>query len=153
MNPLESIANLFRRKRKQQDALQLGREFGENLIKKIEAIPTSRFDEFAVDLLSAFKSILDKISNNSSDDPILVATAELKIFDKEIENYQQAILQDILKYLASDIEIADRLGLHNEVAAMIDKIIEPRHEFLVSGAIHLYKEKVKNASKSDTSSS
>jgi hypothetical protein len=96
MNPLGSIANLFRGKRKQQDAVQLGREFGEALLKRIEAIPTDRFDEFAIDLLSAFKNRLGKISEDSSDDPILIATAELKIVDKEVENYQQTITQDIL---------------------------------------------------------
>ena len=142
MNILKKIVTIFHQESKEQAARKVGQEFAARLLSKIESIPTEKFDEFAANLLLAFKSRLDSIFKDLENDPSILATAELRIFDAEIENYQQMVLQDILTLLADEIKIADSIGMHNEVAALIDKIIEPRHDFLVSGAIHLYKEKI-----------
>jgi hypothetical protein len=130
---LKSISGIFTaRGGKEQAAYQKGLEWGTALGNHIDQFAAQRFDERAVELLAAFDGRLYLACKDPSRDPLVAAREELKAFAEEISQFEREMLESISSNLSAEMAFADKNGLHEVMAALIDMPILAKTEFLAA---------------------
>ncbi|WP_444921922.1 hypothetical protein ACJJID_06145 [Microbulbifer sp. CnH-101-G] len=139
---LDWISGKRNKDKKNQAAYEKGQDFGGHLVSKVDEFSSARLDQITVNLLEVFKGRLETVCEDPEHDPKLVAAAELEIFKEQIGKAQENMWSELQQHLSSEIEIAEKIDMVEEVADLIETATEQRLQILIAGAKALYDSKV-----------
>lgn len=133
------------KKERLEAANKMGRDFGDNLFKKVEKFGDTRLDEIAIKHLSVFKNQLETVYDDPDHEPKIIAAIEGQIFSEQTEQVLKIMWSETQEFCAEEVphvgELEDPL-INELLADIMEQRIEASITMMIAGAKALYDMKI-----------